>query len=144
MNIPSPRLAGMIAGVFAVRTFDAAMSVVSQLALPMETVAARLTVSALPLAGCIGTGLICWIYLRERQARWQHILTITLLSVGIVYGAFMMATPFMVTAPDMMVYGPMIIRGVVQILFSVIAIWIVAVLLKRSRNPFPPQPETSA
>ncbi len=143
MTISSPRLAGLIAGVFAVRTFDVTLSAVGQLALPVGEFTARLMVAGPPLIGAVGSGAICWIYLRERQARWQHILTIVLLSLTILYGALLVATPLIATMPNVGVSETMIVRGTIQIVFAAVAIWIVTALLRRSGNGEPDRADNS-
>ena len=134
MQISSQRLTGIIAGVFAIRTFDAAMAVFTQLLFSLGEVPIFLPAVAPQLVGTVMCGLICWIYLKERQARWQHIMTIVLLSFGILFGGFMIVTALTILKVNTASLAKsMIARGTIQIILSLIAIWIVSILLKRKK-----------
>ena len=132
VRLSTERLTGFIAGVFAVRAFDVGLSAFGQLVLPVGELSDRLLLASPSLVGTIVSGLISLVYLRSRQNRWHHVVAITLLALGIVYGAVIAATPIFVEMPNRGVTGPMIARGMIAMLFSALAIWMITRVMRNN------------
>jgi hypothetical protein len=129
-NIKMERMAGLIAGVFLVRSTESILSVVVSLAFSTGNFTSQITGAVAPFFGALLQAFLGWSYLREKRKKWLYVFTLVLLALSVCGAVIEIIMPFTIHMIVEAARPGIIASGITHLLIVVVLIGCVWQLMK--------------